>query len=208
MTINKDQNTEQVILEAAEIEFLENGFAMAKTTEIAKRAGVNQALVHYYFRTKENLFNVVFSHKVKLLATSFLGITETDLPFFEKLEKQIEAHFEFMQANPRLPLFIINELTRNPERMKFVEAEFALIAGNVQKRLKTDIEAEVAKGTIRYVEPLELLLDVVSLNVFLFAGRPIIQVVTRTSDEQFKILIEARKKEIVRVITDSLKIGK
>lgn len=208
MTINKDQNTEQAILEAAEVEFLENGFAMAKTTEIAKRAGVNQALVHYYFRTKENLFNVVFCHKVRLLATSFLGITETDLPFFEKLEKQIETHFEFMRTNPRLPLFIINELTRNPERMKFVEVEFAAVAGNVQKRLKADMEVEVAKGTIRYVEPLELLLDVVSLNVFLFVGRPIIQVVTKTSDEQFKMVIEARKKEIVRVITDSLKIGK
>ena len=206
--INKDQNTEQAILEAAEAEFLEKGFAMAKTTEIAKRVGVNQALVHYYFRTKENLFNVVFGQKVRLLATSFLGLTEQDIPFLEKLKRQIEMHFEFMRANPRLPFFVITELTRNPERMKVVEAEFSVIAENVVKRLQVDIDNEVKKGTIRRVDPLQLLLDVVSLNVFTFAGRPMLQIVSRTSDSGFDAFLESRKQETVRLVIDSIVIQK
>lgn len=205
MIINKDITTEQAILEAAEEEFLDKGFAAAKTTEIAKRVGVNQALVHYYFRTKGHLFERIFLQKVRLLATSFIGVVEKDIPFFDKLKAQIEIHFEFMRANPRLPLFIITELTRDPGRLEALKSEFAGIAGACLKCLKEDLEIEVAKGNVRPVEPLDLLLDVVSMNVFLFIGRPMIQAVTNVNAEEFEKVIEMRKKEHVRLILDSLR---
>ena len=99
-------NTEQSILKAAEKEFLKKGFSGSKTTEIAKEAGVTHAMLHYYFRTKENLFNKVFEEKAKQLADTFLSRVDESLPFLEKIKCFIEAHFDLLTANPELPLFI------------------------------------------------------------------------------------------------------
>ena len=97
-------NTEQSILKAAEKEFLKKGFSGSKTTEIAKEAGVTHAMLHYYFRTKENLFNKVFEEKAKQLADTFLSRVDESLPFLEKIKCFIEAHFDLLTANPELPL--------------------------------------------------------------------------------------------------------
>lgn len=106
-------NTEQSILKAAEKEFLKKGFSGSKTTEIAKEAGVTHAMLHYYFRTKENLFNKVFEEKAKQLADTFLSRVDESLPFLEKIKCFIEAHFDLLTANPELPLFIYREILTN-----------------------------------------------------------------------------------------------
>ena len=108
--MKKEDNTEQLILKAAEEEFLEKGFVLAKTTEIARRAGVTHAMLHYYYRTKENLFEQVFRQKVQLVAKSLDTAFDEQLPFAQQLETLIQVHFEFIQANPRLPFFILNEI--------------------------------------------------------------------------------------------------
>lgn len=106
-------NTEQSILKSAEKEFLKKGFSGSKTTEIAKEAGVTHAMLHYYFRTKENLFNKVFEEKAKQLADTFLSRVDESLPFLEKIKCFIEAHFDLLTANPELPLFIYREILTN-----------------------------------------------------------------------------------------------
>ena len=106
-------NTEQSILKAAEKEFLKKGFSGSKTTEIAKEAGVTHAMLHYYFRTKENLFNKVFEEKARQLADTFLSRVDESLPFLEKIKCFIEAHFDLLTANPELPLFIYREILTN-----------------------------------------------------------------------------------------------
>ena len=121
--MKKEDNTEQLILKAAEEEFLEKGFVLAKTTEIARRAGVTHAMLHYYYRTKENLFEQVFRQKVQLVAKSLDTAFDEQLPFAQQLETLIQVHFEFIQANPRLPFFILNEIYlgawRNPAGKPF-----------------------------------------------------------------------------------------
>ena len=89
--MKEEQNTEQAILKAAEKEFIEKGYALSKTTEIAKAAGVTHAMLHYYFRTKENLFDKVFQEKSRLIAGSFASIVNEDLPFLEKVAKSGDA---------------------------------------------------------------------------------------------------------------------
>jgi AcrR family transcriptional regulator len=97
-------STEQAILDAAEELFLENGYAKTSTTAIARKAGCNQALVHYYYRSKENLFGLVFRQKIGIFMSFFLQVSNEDLPFEEKLTKRIGAHFDMLRANERLPV--------------------------------------------------------------------------------------------------------
>ncbi len=116
MSINKD-NMEEAILNAAKKLFLEKGFRGTSTTEIAKEVGCNQALVHYYFRTKDRLFEAIFNKKIKFFIEALLKVDSEDLPYEEKLAKKIESHFEAIREDPRLPLFFFNELSTNPTRI-------------------------------------------------------------------------------------------
>ncbi len=106
----KESNTEQILLEAAETEFLEKGYGKARTTEIAKRAGVNHAMLHYYFRTKEHLFETVFRKKASLMSEVMFFSLRQDLSFLEKIKKRVEDHFDFIAANSRLPNFMFSEV--------------------------------------------------------------------------------------------------
>ena len=112
--MSKEQNLENEILMAAEDLFLEKGFAGTSTTDIARRVGCNQALVHYYFRTKENLFLRVFNGKVETILTTLQKpLLEQGAEFTDKLRSTIGAYFDFLTANSRLPFFVINELLCN-----------------------------------------------------------------------------------------------
>ncbi|MDR1381030.1 MAG: TetR/AcrR family transcriptional regulator [Tannerella sp.] len=202
----KGKNKEQAILEAAEYEFMEKGFEAAKTTKIASLAGVTHAMLHYYYRTKENLFDMVFERKTRLLKDSLFGAFDRqDLPFCEKIRQGIEAHFDFLKANPTLPRFVINEVIYKPGRMKLFEHKIRSVAENVLEKLSAEIDREVEKGTIVAIDPVTLLVDIASVNVFAFAVLPFLRnfaVKPYGSEEAF---LEARKRENVEIIMRRLK---
>ena len=103
--------TEQRLLQAAEREFFEKGFAGARTTSIAESAGVTHAMLHYYFRTKVKLFEKIISNKMSSLGELMLNsLTHSDLPLFEKIRTIINRHLDFISENPALPLFFIREV--------------------------------------------------------------------------------------------------
>ncbi|QIK54489.1 TetR/AcrR family transcriptional regulator [Dysgonomonas sp. HDW5A] len=201
----KDITTEQTILEAAEQEFLEKGFAGAKTTAIAKRAGVNHAMIHYYFRTKENLFTMVFQQKIRILAESFSQSFNQDLSFFDQLKLAIGTHFDFIAANPRLLFFVYGEIITNDRRKKMlVQSVFPKLKGIV-KRLKDGIDAEVENGTIRFIRPTELLMNIIALNAITFLAMPLLQIIKRNNNEVEKLLKQRRENNI-QFIINGLKI--
>lgn len=92
----KEITTEQLILEAAEAEFLDKGYGKARTTEIARRAGVNHSMLHYYFRTKENLFEVVFQKKAQSMSEVMILTFKQNLPFLEKIKKPLKTILTFL----------------------------------------------------------------------------------------------------------------
>ena len=199
-----DSSTEKKILDVAEELFLEKGFAMTSTVEIAKKAGCNQALVHYYYRTKDKLFEMVFEKKIKLFISTFLT-TDDSLSFEENLRRKIEAHFELLRKNPKIPFLLFNELLTNEKRLKsFVERiiEFpkALFA-----KLSSELQEEIKRGNIRPLEPIDLMLTIISLNVTLFLATPIFRGIAKFSEEELDAFYEKRKKENVRIILGSLK---
>lgn len=204
-TTKINPTTEQVILETAERLFLEKGFALTSTTEIAKKAGCNQALVHYYFRTKENLFQQIFMQKVQLFASTFLSIDDEDLPFEEKLQRKIEAHFDLLSANPKLPFLLLNEVFTNPERLMQIKEKIELLPLMMLNRLDRELREEIDKGQIRPISTIDLIINVLSLNIFLFLSRPILSVLLNSPEENWPELEKHRKQEIVTTILNSLR---
>lgn len=205
MAQKKDSNMEKKILEAAEQLFLEKGFAMTSTTEIAKIAGCNQALVHYYFRTKDHLFDAIFENKVRMFISTFMEISNEDIPFEEKLKRKIEAHFDMIRANPKFPFLIINELTTNPQRVEKIKAKISQLPKAIFGQLDKELEEEIRKGNIRPIKTIDLLFSIVSLNMVLFLAKPFIKTITNISDKEYEAMVEHRKKENVLMILRSLR---
>lgn len=194
------QNTEEAILIAAEKEFLDKGFSMTKMTEIARIAGVNHALLHYYYRTKEKLFMTVFEKKMQELTFSLLSVISQDLPLIDKIKAGIEAHFDCIAQNPQLPFFIINEFLTNPERVKTVRPVLQPIIARIYANFEKDIQKAVSDGIIRPVTPANLLYDVVTLNVCSFIVQPLASQVLGLSKEEYQVFINQRKAENVETI--------
>lgn len=198
-------NTEQVILEAAEKLFLEKGFALTSTTEIAKHAGCNQALVHYYFRTKEKLFEAVFEKETRLVISPFLQYNDSDASFEEHLKQLIEAHFDILRKNPKVPFLIFNELLTNPARLESFGKKMAELPQSILLKLDTDLKSEIKEGTIRPIKTIDLIMTIVSLNMTMFLTAPILKAAYNMSDKDFNKVVENRKRENVLIILRSLK---
>ena len=204
--VKESKNTEDEILKAAEEEFLNKGYDGAKTLSIAEAAGVTHAMLHYYFRTKENLFNKVFDAKVELLIQSVISsFSRMDLPVLERLKAGIKAHFDFIAENPKLPRFIINELVSKSDRRNLlsehINAAFPLFMATLQKEL----DKEHARGSIEKINIIDLVLDIVSLNAFVFILYPVIADFTDEHYGSKEKFFAARRRENVKIIMKRLK---
>ena len=200
-----DKNKEQLILQVAEEEFMTKGFHGAKTTSIAKNAGVTHAMLHYYYRTKENLFNKVFEAKMDLISdTMVTSFTNSEMPLLDKIKLSIESHFNFLVANPDLPRFLINELISQPDRRQLFEDKIGDIVQIVIPSLQKELNEEAAKGNIEQINAFDLILDIVSLNVFVFITLPILTTF-KSSPYTAGDLLEKRKQENIEVIMHRLK---
>jgi AcrR family transcriptional regulator len=199
-----DITTEQAIMAAAEAEFLERGFVAAKTTAIARRAGVTHAMLHYYFRTKEKLFDQVFREKVGLLADSFIMVFEREIPFLEKMRQGISAHFDFIAANPRLPLFILREIVDNPARLEACREVLLPAFRRAIGELQQVLDAESRHGTIVPVPAIDVMLNMVSMNVFAFLSLPVAMMLSGTREEERDRFLQHRKEEIIEQVLSRL----
>ncbi len=202
---NQQRDTEALILQAAEREFLEKGYSGAKTTAIAQAAGVTHAMLHYYFRTKEKLFEKIVADKMdKLKRVMFGVIGNPDLPLRERLKQGVEQHFDFIAENPHLPRFIFNELHEHPERIDQVKNGIASIAAKAITSLQNEIDRKAASGECRPVDARMLMLDIASLNLFPFIAAPLISSSFGNLFEGRDEFLEMRKKENVRTVLGKL----
>ncbi len=202
---NQQRDTEALILQAAEREFLEKGYSGAKTTAIAQAAGVTHAMLHYYFRTKEKLFEKIVADKMdKLKRVMFGVIGNPDLPLRERLKQGVEQHFDFIAENPHLPRFIFNELHEHPERIDQVKNSIASIAAKAIATLQNEIDRKAASGECRPVDARMLMLDIASLNLFPFVAAPLISSSFGKLFEGREEFLEMRKKENVRTVLGKL----
>jgi AcrR family transcriptional regulator len=205
MSSSSDISTEQLILETAEKLFLEKGFAMTSTTEIARVAGCNQAMVHYYFRTKENLFQSIFEKKFKLLISSFMEGETTGATFEEKLRNKISSHFDLLKSNPNLPFLIFNELTTNPQRIASLKEKLKEIPVPIFKQFEEALQTEIAEGRIRPTTAIDLLMTILSVNAMPFVASTILRKVLELNETEYEQLLEHRREVNIETVLNSLR---
>jgi len=197
---------EQIILETAERLFLEKGFTATSTTQIAKAVGCNQALVHYYFRTKENLFNTIFEQKFRMLFENLYASQNFgNIPFPEKVRHAVESHFDLLTKNPKLPLLVATELARLPENLKNLRNKLQAVPFELFTKLSQELEKEIAEGRARKIELIDIIITMVTLNAGFFMLIPIAKNIMQLDDEQTKELLAHRREENVQVILNDIK---
>jgi len=194
-------NAEERILDAAHRVFLRRGSAGARTQEIADEAGVNKALLHYYFRTKERLAAAVFQRAATKLMPPVIATLASDHELEIKVARVIDIELDVLLEHPYLPGYIISELTHNPARAKELIAALAGVsvdelAPRLFDTLGRQIKARVREGVMRPIAPDQFMLNLLSLCIFPFAARPMVQAVLHLDDADFARLIARRKRDL------------
>lgn len=202
MTEN-DKQTEEKIFDSATIVFQEKGMDGARMQDIANRAGINKALLHYYFRTKDLLFEAVFQKVAGRLFNKFAPVFQDDLSLEEKLRFFFREHIRFLKENPRIPSFILNEINRHPERIK------KMIKNVDFMRLWTMLEKQHKKELQEYnitIESLpQIMVTIASMSVFPFAARGILEGIFENVGVDFDSFVEERKEFAADFVLSALK---
>jgi len=196
--------TEEKIKEAAKKIFVRKGYAGARMQDIANEAKINKALLHYYFRSKDQLFELIFMENIQKMMPKVNSIIESDDKLFDKIEKFVAEYLAMLSENPFLPLFVVNELSSHPERFFEKLAPLAQ-AGLKANKLIQQMQDEVAKGKIIPISPVNLLINIISLCVFPYLGKPMIQFVFGIDELQYRMILEQRKNEVAAFIINSIK---
>lgn len=198
----KDETTKEKILDAAKRIFVARGMAGARMQEIADEAGINKALLHYYFRNKEQLFETILMEVSTRFFPRLNQIFDSDLPLFEKIRSFCSSYIDNVMKNPYIPMFVLNEMNQNQEI--FLKSLLKNNTPNPSK-LVIQIEEEVRNGNIIPVSPVQLLINMMSLCVFPFVSKPMLQLVIGLDDLQFRHVMELRKKEVPEFIINSIR---
>lgn len=201
--IKEDKQTEDKIFEAATEVFEKKGLAGARMQNIADKAGINKALLHYYFRTKDHLFEAVFTKLATKIFSRFTPILDDKMSIEEKIRFFFKEHIAFLQKNPRLPGFILNEINNNPERLKKMISHI-----DIKELWKTILEQhrhELHRYTITEENLPQLLTSIVSLSVFPFAARGIFETLLGKLGHNFDDYIEERKEFAAEFVIRSIR---
>lgn len=186
--------TQEKIFTAASEVFEEKGYTGARMQEIADRAGINKALLHYYFRTKEQLFRAVFQVLLKKMFGKIFSIFTEQIPFKEKIKRFIDEHIEFMIKNPKLPIFLLNELSQNPALAEGIKE---MVNSEQLRDLVYTKHAKELKGYgIRKGDIPQLMVTLASFSIFPFAARDMIRIMMPEIDDnkKFNAFMRERKK--------------
>ena len=205
--MERNQNIEKRILWVAERLFLEKGFSGTSTTEIAKTVGCNQALIHYYFRTKEKLFWDVFAPKVEQVVEYLDAPLDESIDFIERIRNVVDFYFGILELDERLAPFIVNELIMNPERWnkfrdRYLRNESRSSAFN---RFENMVHEEVTRGTIRNIEPIDLLMNIMSLTISAFIVAPKGFASDECDKSARKAYLDHRREDVKELIVSGIK---
>ncbi len=196
-------NTEEKILNAAKEVFVSKGKDGTRMQEIADKAGINKSLLHYYYRNKEKLFGAVFQFAFKQFAPKIMSVFNDDGDLFVQIETFISRYIDMISKNPFIPMFILNEV--NKKDTSFVINVIKTIGINPDQ-YRERIYSEIEKGTIREIDPNQLIINIIAMCLFPFIGRPIIQIIVfEDSNEDYEKFLKSRKKEVADFVINSIK---
>ncbi|MBA3405396.1 MAG: TetR/AcrR family transcriptional regulator [Gemmatimonadaceae bacterium] len=206
---NDDGETELRILAAATSVFIRRGTSGARMQEIAEEAGVNQALLHYYFRSKERLSTAVFRETAGRMFPAIIDFVGADMPVVEKIDRIVDMYLTTMSRAPFLPGYIISEIHHHPGR---IQQLLAGIAGSDMKdalrpafeKLDRQLATEARAGRMRRMSAQQFFVNLISLCVFPFAARPMLSAAFGFNDAEFARFIEQRRKELPLYVRNAM----
>jgi AcrR family transcriptional regulator len=196
-------SSQDQILIAANNVFHKSGFAGARMQEIANEAGINKAMLHYYYKNKQQLFQAVFMQAFAKFAPQVNAIFNASEGIFDKIRHFISDYIDFVLENPDLPAFIIQELNNNSE---FASSFMKHVNRPNPQAFIDQLNKEIEAGTIKQINPKQVLINIFSLAAFPFAASVMVKGLLDISEKEFKELMEERKTLIADQIIDSIKI--
>lgn len=189
-----DIETEELIKRTAKKLFFEEGKFNATTQEIADSAGVNRTLINYYFRSRDNLFNLVFEDAIKSEEELRKTILDSEMPFKQKLETLIEASINLAIEYPYLETYIVSKINEGV----FYKEENDW--DSFFKKFDNELKAEIKKGNIDEIDSIQFVFNIASLVSFPMAVRPLFQTMMKLSDEDYDRIINERKEIIMKMV--------
>lgn len=198
-------NAEQLILQAARKIFIEKGMEGARMQEIADEAGINKALLHYYFRSKDKMFKAVFLEAFQKFLPQIEMLIKSELPFLQKLEIFINNYINIIIDNPFIPGFVLHELTQNPQRL----AELMRNQTSLLPQFLAQIQNEIDSGHLKPFDPRQIIINSLALCIFPFVARPIVQAVFFDNDQDiYNTFLKQRKEHVYNFIRSAILIEK
>ena len=202
--MQKNNMEEQILLVAKEL-FMQFGYEGVSTTQVAKAVGCNQALVHYYYRTKQNLFKIICQQEIQKMLKILADIPQEDISFEDFIEKIIEAQIGFLKNNPDAPFFIIGELRHNSEVLKMMRELFSEFGKEIIGKIRLFVQMKQSKGELNDVSVEDLLIDIVSLDVMSFVGQVLFTQILEMDSQTQEAFLERRKIHIKKLILSNIK---
>lgn len=202
--MQKNNMEEQILLVAKEL-FMQFGYEGVSTTQVAKAVGCNQALVHYYYRTKQNLFKIICQQEIQKMLKILADIPQEDISFEDFIEKIIEAQIGFLKNNPDAPFFIIGELRHNSEVLKMMRELFSEFGKEIVGKIRLFVQMKQSKGELNDVSVEDLLIDIVSLDVMSFVGQVLFTQILEMDSQTQEAFLERRKIHIKKLILSNIK---
>ncbi|MCL1942203.1 MAG: TetR/AcrR family transcriptional regulator [Candidatus Azobacteroides sp.] len=203
--MEKDLPTEKKIKEAARKIFHKKGYAGTRTRDIAEEAGINPALLNYYYRSKEKLFDLVFDEGFSEISASLnILLNDDKFDLAVKIDYIVNKYIDVVSKNPDLPLFILGEIKANPENLKkkLGLSGTLLTTSKLYEQMRNQLDFS---GSIP-VNPIHIIINILSMTIFPFVGKPLIKNMTEMNDLDFEQFIEERRTLIPMWIKSMLKI--
>ncbi len=198
-----DKQTEEKIFDAATEVFIEKGMDGARMQDIANHAGINKALLHYYYRTKDQLFNAVFEKIAGAMFSKFAPVFDTKLTLEDKIRFFFREHIAFLQKNPRLPAFLLNEFHRNPQRIRKLIQNIDI--NKLLSTLEVQHREEMKRYNITKETIPQFMTTIAAMSVFPFAAKPLISSLMEKMGYNFDQYIEERKEYAAEFVINALK---
>jgi len=198
-----DKQTEEKIFDAATDVFIEKGMDGARMKDIANHAGINKALLHYYYRTKDHLFNAVFEKIAGTMFSKFAPVFDTKLTLEDKIRFFFREHIAFLQNNPRLPAFLLNEFHRNPQRIRKLIQNIDI--NKLWSTLEVQHREEMKRYNITKENIPQFMTTIASMSVFPFVAKPLISGLMEKMGYNFDQYIEERKEYAAEFVINALK---
>ena len=196
-------STEDKILSSAQKIFHNKGFDGTRMQEIADKAKINKGLLHYYFKSKEKLFESVFNIALKQMLEKLNTTLKEDVDLFTKIENLVDRYITVLSKNTFIPNFIFHEINRNPDffnkRIKTLNSLEGI------KIFEHQIKKEIAKDSIIEIKPKQLIINIISMSIFPFIAKPMAKGILEISEKEFKDIIQERKKNVAEFTIRAIK---